>query len=431
MNKIINDNLLKKIIKNSGVIIFGNLGVAGLNFLSFAIFAKQMGPEALAILVLAQTYAIIFNDVFNVQTWESMVKFGAANEKSCELAKVIKTNFTIDIISAFIACTFAILLAFPVGNIMDWNDEAIIIILSYSFSILFNITTFTIGIPRLLNKFSTIAKIKILIALLKLFLIILIAIYNKGLYYYIMVYLGTDILANITLILFSLYKLDTLDIKWRQEKLQLNKQQIQFIWWTNLRTIVRIPVRHFDFVIISLFMPIKTVGIYKVYKEIAAILNKLSDPVNQAIYPVYAKLIGSNDIHKSVNIAKKTILLLLCISILLTSCLLIFAKPLVNTFFGVEYLTHLYALYALIMLYGINFFTTPINSLFIAAGFAKYGFYLVLFTNTIYLCTAFYLVNIIGIYGIIIASATQVIFNKGLKIFLMKKYSSDWSSVIR
>ena len=351
--------------------------------------------------------------------------------KKGELANIIKTNFIIDAFSAFIACTVAMLLAVPFGKIIGWDDNTTTIILFYCFTILFNITTLTIGIPRLFNKFTVVAKIQLFWAITKLIFIIVVVTYDKKLEYYILVYLASDMLVNLSLIIFSIFKLKSEKIRWWRKKIKLDKQQIRFIWWTNLRTIARIPIRHFDFVIISLLMPIKMVGIYKVYKEIAGILNRLSDPINQAIFPEYAKLIGNNNIHKSISIAKKTMLLLFFISIVLTSGLLFVAEPIIKQFFGVEYLSYITALYALIVLYGINFFTTPINSLFIAAGFAKYSFYLVLFTNSIYLGTAYYFVNLVGIYGIIIASATQVVFNKGLKVLLMKIFSLDWNKAIR
>ena len=91
---ILKDNFLKKIIKNSGIILSGNATASALNLISFTIMAKQLGPESLAILVLAQTYAMIFNDLFNIQTWESMIKFGSAKLNS-SITNVIKiTNIT-------------------------------------------------------------------------------------------------------------------------------------------------------------------------------------------------------------------------------------------------------------------------------------------------------------------------------------------------
>ncbi len=432
LKTMLQDNLIKRIIKNTGIIFSGNSTASALSIISFTIMANQLGPESLAILVLAQTYALIINDIFNVQTWESMVKFGSIKSENEKIANVIKTNFVLDFISAIAAFLFAILLVRPVVHILGWDESLIYITSLYSLSILFNITTFTIGIPRLFDKFLSIAKIYVAMASIKLVSILYAMYFSKPLIFYICVYLFIDILINLLLIVFSIVLLrNTLDRNWWKTKLKIDRDQIKFIWWTNLRTIVRIPVRYFDMVVISSVISIKMVGIYKVYKEIAGLISRIGEPVNQSIYPEFTKLIGNNDIKKAVSITKTTILLLLGVGATMTLSLLLMSKFLVGTVFGVEYLTQINALYVMLILFGISFVTVPINSLFIAAGFAKFNFYIVLFTNTMYLFTAFYFGKFIGIYGVILAYALQMILNKALKIYLLNKCSNDWSNTIR
>lgn len=425
------DNLLKKIIKNSGVVFFGNSGASALSFISFSIMAKQLGAELLAILVLAQTYSMIVNDIFNVQTWESLVKFGSAQKDNLKIVKVIRSNLALDIISAVVATIFAIILVLPVSHVFHWDSKCIDVILIYSISILFKITTLTIAIPRIFNKFTFVAKIQVVFAFVKLSFVIFAAYMHKDYYYYYLIYLTIEILTQLSLIVFSIRLISSLDEKWWRGSIQFDKEQMKFIWWTNLRTIIRIPVRRLDIMLINLIISFKMIGIYKVYKEIAGILDRLSDPINQVIFPEFAALIGEKQIAKSKKIAKKTIGLLFVISLFLTILLLFLAKPIIIFFFGVEYLTHIFALYTLIFFNWLVFFTTPINSLFIAAGFAKYSFYIVIFSNTIFLICAYVLGSLAGIYGIIIALILQGIINQGLKIYLMKRHSSGWDAIIR
>ncbi len=218
---------------------------------------------------------------------------------------------------------------------------------------------------------------------------------------------------------------------WWEKGFKIDKDQIRFIWWTNLRTIIRIPVRHFDMVVISSVISIQMVGIYKVYKEIAGLISRVGDPVNQSIYPEFTKLLGRNDINKTISVTKKTMLLLFGVGVLFSIFLMSISNFLVGTCFGEEYLIDINALYFMIILFGVSFITVPINSLFIAAGFAKYSFMIICVTNIIYLITAFSFGKLIGIYGVVLAFAFQKILNKGLKIFYLKKYPSDWGIVNR
>jgi O-antigen/teichoic acid export membrane protein len=218
---------------------------------------------------------------------------------------------------------------------------------------------------------------------------------------------------------------------WYKEKIKYYPQQMRFIWWTNLRSIMRIPVQLSDMVIISMVMPLEVIGIYKVYKEIASFIGRFGDPVNQAIYPEYAKLIGKGDSGAAINLAKKTILILFGLSSVLTVGLILFSNFIVGRLYGAEFLLLINALYILLGLFGVSLFTLPVNSLFIAAGFAKLGFYLVVFTNIIYLFTAFYFGKYFGIFGIITAFGIQMFLNQGLKIYILKKYRTGWGSTIR
>jgi O-antigen/teichoic acid export membrane protein len=428
----LHDHLIKNIIRNSSIILFGNTMASAINLVSFTIMANKLGPAYLALLVLAQTYTSILNDIFNVQTWESMVRYGADISDKQGVANVIKINTILDGASALVAFSFAVLLVRPIVNMLDWDKSLVTVISFYSLSILFRLTSLTIGIPRVFNKFSTLARIQVAMAVIKFAGILYVIYFASEFVYYAIVYLGIDVLTNAIIIVFSLILLrQHLDKGWWRNAMALDRNQLIFIWWTNLRTILRIPVRYFDMIVISTVMPLKTVGIYKVYKEISGIMDRFSDPINQAIFPEFSKLIGTNDIRKSVTTAKKSILLLAGASGVMTLCLLMVSKLLIARFFGIEYVSHMPALYILIMLTGISFVLVPINSLFVAAGFARVGFYIVLLTNIIYLLTIYSLGKMIGIYGVVVAYGVQMFLNQGLKLYLMQKHPTGWNTVIR
>jgi O-antigen/teichoic acid export membrane protein len=430
---IFQDNLLIRIIKNSGIILFGNTTASALNLISFTLIAKQLGPVSLAILVLAQTYTLIINDLFNIQTWESMIKFGSEEFKNKSgITNIIKTNITLDMISAVVAFAFALALLRPAAYILNWDVTYLNVFSLYCFSILFNITTLTIGIPRLFDRFVSVAKVQVGMAIVKLGSVLCVMFFADSFINYIYIYLSIEVLTNLSLIIYSMGLLrSNYGAHWWKKGFKIEKDQIKFIWWSNLRTVIRIPVRHFDMVVISSVISMHMVGVYKVYKELAGLIGRVGEPINQSIFPEFTKLIGSNDIHKTISVTKKSMLLLFGIGAIICVSLLIASNFLVGTFFGEQYLMDINALYLMIILFGISFITVPINSLFIAAGFVRSSFQIVVFTNTIYLLTAFYFGKVFGIYGIVIAYALQMVFNQGIKIFLLKKYSTGWSNTIR
>ena len=433
LHRMLRDSIVRKIAKNAGIVFFGNSVASALNIVSFALMARALGPETLAVFVLAQTYALLVNDIFNIQTWESMIKFGShAHNDPKGFVNIVKTNIALDVISAAVAFIAALILVSPASSLFHWPLSFHRPILLYSLSILSNITTLTIGIPRLFDKFRSIAIIQIVVAGGRIACVGYAYLSGQELMAYVWIYLIMESTANVSLILYS-----TLLLKreygrmWRRVPFSLNRHQAKFIWWTNIRSIVRIPVRRLDMVIISSVMSLQTVGIFKVYKEITGILGRIGDPVNQAIYPVFARLIGEGQAEESRVVAGKTIFLMSGVSIFLTGLLFFSAGFIVNQFFGSEYSTQMPALYLMLVLGALSFLTTPINSLFIAAGFARLAFYVVLLTNTVYFFVAYFLGRVIGIYGIVAANATQMFLNQSLKLYLMKRNPSGWRSRVR
>jgi len=416
------DTLFTKLLKNSGTIFFGNSAASALNIISFSLMAKSVGAEFLAVYALSQTYSLLLNDIFNIQTWESLVKYGSTKISDVELASLIKTNLVIDSLSALTACVFALLLALPISILAGWDRAYLPIISLYSVSILFNITTLTIGIPRLLREFSGVAKIQIGISIVRLLAISVCYYLREGPRYFIGIYLCMDILTNLFLMAFGAYLIKLkLGRNWWSNKLLINKEQINFIWWTNLRTIIRIPVRHFDVIVISSVISMEVLGFYKVYKEITKVISNVADPVSQAIFPEFTKLIGSDNHKESIALAKKSIFAMSLVAVALSVLLCLASEFVLRTFFGPEFLSNINILYFMIIVAGFAFSTTPINSLFIAEGFAKASFYVVLLTNTVYLLMVFWCGSLWGLLGVVLANLIQFVLNKEIKVLILRR----------
>lgn len=431
--RIFNDERLKHTIATAGVILFGNTCASLLNFISLSIIANQLGAKALAMVVLAETYVHILNALFSVQTWEAALKFGHSSDSNESVSKVFRSNFALDLGGALAAFVFSVALAGTAVALLGWKSEITTLILIYSLTLPLNLNTFRVAIPRLFDKFTFLARINIITALLKLSMVVLVAWAGRlDAVHVVGIYAATEAFFSVTLIIYSFFLMNSYGHGgWLRGGISFGANQLRFIWWTNLRSIVRIPVQYSDSLIISLIMPLETIGIYKIYKEIAAITQRLGDPVNQALYPEYSLLIGKNNSDTALSLAKKTILLMTGLSVLATVGLIVVSGYLVEAVYGVEYTSQINALYLMVALSGLSFATLPVHALFVASGFAKLGFYIVVFTNATYLATSFYLGRLLNIYGIISANAIQMVFNVGLKAFFLKKHRTGWADTIR
>ena len=84
LSSAVKNTQIRKIAADVGVVLTGNSMASVLNLASFTLMVNRTGAEAVAIFTLAQTYSLVINDIFNIQTWESMVKFGSAEMENKE-----------------------------------------------------------------------------------------------------------------------------------------------------------------------------------------------------------------------------------------------------------------------------------------------------------------------------------------------------------
>lgn len=432
MPAILRDRHIGGIVRTAGVILTGNAATSVFGFVSFAIVASSLGPELLAYFALAQVYVLIVNDLFNVQTWESLIKFGATRAGGSDFRRIAKTNIVIDVASALLAFVIAFTMIGEAGRLLGWDETLVELARLYSLVIPFTLTTLTIGVPRLYDRFTTIVRIQLVSGVIKLLLVLCIQFGGGGVREFLIAYLIADVLTSAGLIVYSLALLRRHGMGgWLHARIRLTRDEMRFMWWTNLRSIVRIPVRQLDLVIMNQFLSMHIVGVYKTYKEIVGVIGRLGDPLNQVLYPEYAKLIGRDRVEDSLAVTKKISMILLSASIVTLVGYLVGSHFVISRFLGEEYLTHMPAYYLLVVLGCINLYLTPVNSLFTAAGFARLGFYIVLVNNILYLAASVLGSMYLGIYGLVLAFALQMTVNQGLKIYFLKRHSTGWSTVIR
>lgn len=431
----IKDATFKRLVKNSGFLLAGNVGASVINLISFSLTAKAIGAEQFGFFVLVQSYILIFDGLFNFQSWEALVKYGAIaleDKNHFFFSSIVKFGALLDLISAIVAFSAALIASRYVVSFLGWNLNLVEYIKIFGITILFNLSGAPIGVIRLFDDFKFLAQNQLVVSFLKLFLVIFGFLKHAQLIFFIVVFALTNIITNVLLIYYAINLMKrNIGSKWWKVSIYDYKEQLKFSIWSNLKTAIAIPVRRLDMVIIGTVLNAESVGVYKVYKEFALIFNKIAGPVNQAIYPEYARKIGAELSNSAIHLARKTIMTLGFIAIIFASILAIGSPLIVKYFFGQEFARSLDVLLILIFLYAISFTISPVNALFTAAGFVRYNVLIVIFTNIIYIFIAYYLTNTLQLYGIVIAFGTQMLINQSLKVVLLNKFQQGWSSVIR
>jgi O-antigen/teichoic acid export membrane protein len=408
---------LKKILKNAGIILSGNMGANIFGLLSTAIFTHSLGAEIFGYYVLFLTFIEIINKIFNFQTWQAFIKFATdfqVEKKHRNLMMLLKYCFIVDLISLIVATLTALSLSGFLINFFDINDEYYSLLLLMSLTILFKITEISTGVFRLFDRFRIQAKIVVYGSFIKFVFFSIIALADPifQLFVYATVisqfiimgvkyYCVKSVLNENNITLSEIFKEKINMTLLRELKI------FSFIVYNNFDVAIRMVSRQLDTVILGKIYGAEIVGIYKIAKEIANLIGRLTDPIYQAIYPEFAKLLSSGKKLEAKDIAKKISVYAGSAGFIFYGIFVLFGEWAISLAFGEEFLKayNVTLIYFFAILIAV--ISLPLVPILHSKGLAKQAF-LNQFFATLGYCVAIYPLTLY--FSAIGASMAYIIF---------------------
>ena len=88
--------LIDRVLKNSGKLVSGTLVCAVAGLCAMSILIKSLGAAQFGVFVLIQTYAALVADLFTLQCWQAITKYGEeplAKRNWSKLADILRFGF--------------------------------------------------------------------------------------------------------------------------------------------------------------------------------------------------------------------------------------------------------------------------------------------------------------------------------------------------
>lgn len=424
-HKIKTNKFYNSLFKNSFWAFLGDSSASVLNLIITILLIRFIGNNDYGILVLAQSYMSINDVILNVQSWKGVIQYGQKSlvEKDDEKFNgYIKLGISIDFLTAIFGGIISIVIAPLIGSIFGWSQIMIACCRIFSITIFFHLSGTPTALLRILNKFYLVALQKILTSLIKLIsLIIFLKYRNLSLTQVVLAYCCADIFGNILLMIFAglvylkKYKLKNL----LRAKIPIEKNKfISFTLWSTLGDIVDIPVNYLDVFIISV-LGTEMVSIFKVFKQIASILKKITAPIQQAIMPQFSELNAKNNRERGYNMVLKirnvVLSVLMPISIIAGLSSPIWLKLIFSKVYAENWLV--FFIYLIAQVIALSYAT--IHSYFITLNKAKEDTLYTMISNIVYLLFIYVFIKLLGLFGVVLGFAIQAflcIYLKKLKI---------------
>jgi O-antigen/teichoic acid export membrane protein len=172
-----------------------------------------------------------------------------------------------------------------------------------------------------------------------------------------------------------------------------------FVWTTNFNLTIRILSREADILLISGFVSVYEIGLFKIAKQLGQILSLIVDPIYQTIFPELSKLWIKKDYHNFINIRKRIFKIGFFVSILSWTTFLLFGKFAINIFFGEEFINVYYLTITYSIAIIISVITVSYQPTLLAIGDPKRAFLANIVATILYFVSLFFLLPLIGIQG--------------------------------
>jgi len=337
----------KKLFMNASWLFGGKTASGIFSAIQTVVVARILGVSDYGLLSLVLAYVAVLNMFFDLKVWETATKYIGTYWETGEHDKarsMIKLSYLLDIGSGVVAFIIAILSAKLISTYIIHSPEAYVLIWIFSISLFVDTANSTSdAILRVFDRFKNIAFINSFQKFFRLIVVVAL-LYSglgiKGVLYGFILASFVGFSVRMWLVMKTLRHNDLQG--WLSADISLIRDQWKGIAWflgntSFIATLKTGNERYLGILILGYFAGKDAVAFYKIASSIASVVNRIVDPIYEAIYPELVKLASSNAIEDFKNMIKSTTKSLVLIIIPIGVIIIIFAEPIISLVFGKDY----------------------------------------------------------------------------------------------
>lgn len=299
------DASIDRLLRNAGILLAGTSGAAALGFVSLALAARSLGPADFGLLVLITTYVAAIDRLFNLQSWQSVIKFGAESiehSRTDRLHRIVKLGLLLDVATALLGTAMAVGGVGIVGHWMSWDAATTNLAGVYSLVVLLHLSGTAVGVLRLLDCYSQIARYSLTAAMVKLALAAAAFASDAGVIAWLAVWAAGDALHHLLALATAArnargrgYSPAALRRSSLRGVMEENPGLWSFVWTASISNFLRLGTTELDVMMVGAVLGAPTAGSYRIVKRLASVIALVTNPLHQAIYPDLVRIWARGD----------------------------------------------------------------------------------------------------------------------------------------
>jgi O-antigen/teichoic acid export membrane protein len=432
------DGLFRRLLQNAGWLLSGTAIVTVLALGATVLKARALGPGLFGVLAVIVAYVAIVERLATFQPGLALIKYGAEalqKDRPEEFMGLVKVSILLDLIGAVSGMAIAVLGALALADrwggygtsnaasgVSGPDSQISYMAAVLSMGIAFSLTGTPNGVLRLLDRFHMFTVQMVLTAGLAFAGAAVVYVAGGGLWGFLIVTLVSGVVGRLFLVGASLVALAERGLlrHWRAPVTSW-KPFLRFSGWTYVTSTLDLPVRQLDILIVSVVTSFEVTGMYKIIKQVCALLAGLADPLSQAVYPQFASLVADGQERRARTYVVRIGGVIAATVGPAALLMAVFSPWWLGRVFGSAFAAGWLPLSAFLLVTVCSVSCIAIHPLFTALGYVKENAVVLLIANGVYLVCAWLLTTALGLVGLALAAGVQLILVVGLKVMYMHR----------
>ncbi len=344
---MIADGDIQNLARNSSWLFLAETLATIFSAIQFPIVARTLGAGSFGIMHSAIGWTSLVVTLFSLEIRSIIVKFLSHYLADKELNKagaLLKYAYLIDFcisVTVFLGLLATAELAADFWEIE--GGQGAMFIRTAAFIKLFAMSQgISAATLRVLDRFKSISMVTTFGALLLFVLLVPMLLMSPSVERYLQILAGVTLVQTLALLFLAMREIRGRDVTAilaqpfsviRADFAEMREMSIS-VYFSSIRKATLFSA---DVLILGKFGTNETVGVYKLAKQLADYINRLSNPIYNAIYPEIARLYSEESLAAVIKFVRR--IFFIAVAVLIPSLLLVFvfSRPVIPLIFGEEY----------------------------------------------------------------------------------------------
>ena len=338
------DDTLTRVLRNSVWLFTGNGVTAVLSFFYLAILTRTLGPVGFGQFVLIFSTVQIIAAFLRLQTWQTVVHFGARYIAGNDLQKFSSLAFlaiTMEILGALIGCLIAWFTIPLIGSYFNWEAGFVEITRLYAIVMLLCFKSSALGILRAHDRFRDGAFAEAMIPIGRMIGALVVLFVGPNVIAFLAAWAAAEILCVTvfwTLIFrHARLKSSAFGIRQFSAIIKENAALLKFYVTTALTDMIGPLREHLVVLVIGFLIDVRSAGLFRLANQLANAVNRIGEIFSKPLFTELSRIYTSGNTKEFRRLFFRSMRLSALSGVAIILLLIALGRPMIDLMAGPEF----------------------------------------------------------------------------------------------